>query len=99
MNIINLKKYFNIKFLNSSFWLTLILAYVIPTKTYNIYGFPFKLFKIFPESHDNSLIFCSEFQILSFLTNVIIVFIALNLLNNLIYIIKKLLTSNKENIK
>ena len=37
-----MKKYFDLKILNISFWLALILAYIVPSKELQIYGYPFK---------------------------------------------------------
>lgn len=96
--VIIVNKYFNYKFLNRSFWLALILAYIIPTKEYKMYGYPFGFFKINSEVYNKSLVMSSEFMILSFLVNVIIIFIVLNLFNNLIYKIKNRLINNKDNI-
>lgn len=90
-------KNFDIKFLNISFWITLILAYTVPTKQAKIYGFPFKFFKVYSESQSDSLIFSSEFRILSFLSNVIIIVIILNLLNKLILKIKNISIQHKKN--
>lgn len=98
MNIEKIKKCFQIKFLNLSFWLTLILAYVMPTKHSKLYGFPFEFFKIHSEIYTNSLITSSEFRILAFLMNVFVIFIILNLLNNFNYLIKNIITKDKENI-
>ena len=78
-----MKKYFKFKLLNISFWIVLVLAYVVPTEEKNLYGYPYKFFKIQTEADNNSLIFNSEFRILSFLINVIIIFIILNILYNI----------------
>ena len=90
-----MKKFFKSKFLNWSFWIVLILAYIVPTDEKYFYGYPSKFFRIDPHQFtQDTLIFNSEFMILPFLGNVINIFILLNLVYN-IYINIKHFLKNK----
>lgn len=78
------KKFINTRLVNFSFWITLILAYVIPTKQFKVYGYPFEFFKIYGDIDNGSLISSSTFEVLPFLLNVLIFYIISYSINLLI---------------